>query len=109
MSEAAADRLLSEILDRLWRLEQLGAGNRARHARRVLQAACSGGRPAIDDSQMLAEVATLASTRGCAAVSIIATKYAADTKARAALARRLRRKRKNGQNSFSPRRKPIRG
>ena len=100
MSDAAADRLLGEIIDQLFRLEQLGAGNHVRHARRVLQADCSGGRPAIDDSQMLAEVAMLIPTKGCAAVSIVAARHATDPKTRAALARRLRRKRKMEKTHF---------
>jgi hypothetical protein len=51
VSDATADRLLAEICDRLYRLEEAG-NKRARYARRTLMAECSPGRLPIDDDEL---------------------------------------------------------
>jgi hypothetical protein len=92
MSAPDIDRLLASALSSLDLASALGSGA-ARHASAILRGARGAGRPAFDDAAAVAEMRRLiAAGSGRNAAMIAARRFAADPRAAAALARRLRRK-----------------
>jgi hypothetical protein len=89
-----AERLLTGALAALDALAVAGDAN-ARHAAAVLRGTRRSGRPPIDDSAALAEMDRLAAAgRGREAANIVARRLSEDPAEQAAIAQRLRGKRK---------------
>ena len=87
MSDPELAELITKALRYLDGLAERGHGT-ARHATKLMRGSARGGRPELDDTELLAEIERLGG--GCTAIAIVSG-------GNASIGRRLRRKRRTEQ------------